>query len=135
MASGTWWVIHLQNGDIVNFALGAAGGPEGGLGTELATVTQSATKPTGYISGPYPTQAAAQKAAVTYNNSQAKSFNQPVTTVSEFLSRLTQASTWLRVLEVVLGVVVLAVGMARITNAVPVVTKIARTAAKGAVLA
>ena len=45
--------------------------------------------------------------------------------LTAFLARLSQASTWLRVAEVLLGVVLLAVGIARITNAVPIATQIA----------
>lgn len=41
------------------------------------------------------------------------------------LGPLFQANIWIRVGEVVLGLVILAVGLARITHAVPVATKIA----------
>jgi hypothetical protein len=46
--------------------------------------------------------------------------------VGEFVKGLGQASTWLRIGEGVLGLVLIAVGVARITNAVPVATKIAK---------
>ena len=46
----------------------------------------------------------------------------------EFLSRLEQASTWERVLLVALGGVLLAIGVAKVTDAVPVATKIAKSA-------
>lgn len=46
------------------------------------------------------------------------------------INALTQASTWIRIAEVVLGLVLIAVGVARLTNAVPLATKTARTAAK-----
>jgi len=46
--------------------------------------------------------------------------------VGDFFSRLTSANTWLRIGEGLLGVVLIAVGIARITNAVPIATKIAR---------
>ena len=42
------------------------------------------------------------------------------------LAPLFQASLWLRVAEVVLGLVLIAVGVARLTSAVPVATQIAR---------
>lgn len=45
--------------------------------------------------------------------------------ITDFLGRLTQAATWLRVAEVALGLVLIAVGLARITHAVPIATKIA----------
>ena len=44
----------------------------------------------------------------------------------DFLGRLGQASTWTRVAETVLGLILLAVGIARLTNAVPVATSIAK---------
>lgn len=46
--------------------------------------------------------------------------------VTGFLSALTNAATWLRVAEVGLGIILLAVGVAKLTNAVPVATKIAK---------
>lgn len=60
----------------------------------------------------------------------AVSIPNPLAAVGDFLSRLTQANTWIRVGEVLLGIVLLAVGVARLTNAVPAATKIAKTAAK-----
>ena len=45
--------------------------------------------------------------------------------IGDFLSRLGQASTWLRVGEVVLGLVLIAIGVAKMTDAVPIATKIA----------
>lgn len=47
--------------------------------------------------------------------------------IGDFFARLTEASTWIRVGEVVLGLILIAVGLARITKAVPVATKIAKT--------
>src|SRR6185437_13390911 len=52
----------------------------------------------------------------------------PLAGVSDFLSRLEQASTWERVLLIGLGGVLLAIGTAKITGAVPVATKIAKRA-------
>lgn len=46
--------------------------------------------------------------------------------VGEFVKGLGQASTWLRVGEGVLGLVLIAVGVARLTHAVPVATSIAK---------
>jgi hypothetical protein len=53
-----------------------------------------------------------------------------LTTVEGFLSTLTNSNTWLRVAEVILGLVLIAVGLAKLTNAVPVATRIAGKAAK-----
>lgn len=46
--------------------------------------------------------------------------------ISGFLSALANANTWVRVAEVLIGVVLIAVGIAELTNAVPAATKIAR---------
>lgn len=46
--------------------------------------------------------------------------------IGDFFGRLTEASTWIRVAEVVLGVILLAVGVARITHAVPAATRAAK---------
>lgn len=45
--------------------------------------------------------------------------------VGDFLGRLTQAATWERVGEVLLGLVLIAVGIAHMTKAVPIATAIA----------
>jgi hypothetical protein len=45
--------------------------------------------------------------------------------LSGFLSALTNPNTWLRVAEVGLGVILLAVGLAHLTGAVPAATKVA----------
>ena len=47
--------------------------------------------------------------------------------IGDFFQRLGQANTWLRVGEVVLGLILIAVGVARITRAVPVATSVAKT--------
>lgn len=53
---------------------------------------------------------------------------------SDVLKPLFQANIWIRVGEVALGIVLIAVGLARLTNAVPIATKIAGIAGKAAVL-
>jgi hypothetical protein len=45
--------------------------------------------------------------------------------IGDFASRLTQAHTWERVAEVLLGVILIAVGLAHMTRAVPIATAIA----------
>jgi hypothetical protein len=49
-------------------------------------------------------------------------------------SVLQSGSLWLRLAEGLLGIVLVAIGLARLTNAVPVATKIAKTAGAVAVL-
>lgn len=48
-----------------------------------------------------------------------------VNAIGDFANRLTKASTWERVGEVLLGVILISIGVAHLTNAVPVATKIA----------
>lgn len=43
------------------------------------------------------------------------------------LGPLFQAHIWIRVGEVAVGLILIAVGVAKLTNAVPIATKIART--------
>ena len=47
--------------------------------------------------------------------------------IGDFFARLTEASTWERVGTAALGLILIAIGLARITKAVPVATKIAKT--------
>lgn len=54
--------------------------------------------------------------------------------IGDFFHRLTEGSTWIRLGEGLLGIVLISVGIARLTHAVPVATKIARTAGAVAVL-
>lgn len=54
--------------------------------------------------------------------------------IGDFFGRLGQANTWIRVAEVGLGIVLISIGIAKITNAVPIATKIAKTAGAGALL-
>ena len=94
------------------------------------------------VLGPYATKADAQAAAKGAVSSgkigvqkPVNKIPNPVSGVTGFLSRLTEQSTWVRVAEVVLGLILIAVGVAKITHAVPIATKVAGIAAKGAVLA
>jgi hypothetical protein len=45
--------------------------------------------------------------------------------VGDFFQRLTQAHTWERIAEVVLGIILIGVGLAHMTHAVPIATAIA----------
>jgi hypothetical protein len=49
------------------------------------------------------------------------------------LANLTSANLWIRVGEIAVGLILLAVGLARLTDAVPVATQIAKTAGAAAV--
>jgi hypothetical protein len=52
-----------------------------------------------------------------------------IKSVTDFLSRLAEGNTWIRVAEVALGLMLIAVGVAKLTDAIPVATKIAKTLA------
>jgi hypothetical protein len=46
--------------------------------------------------------------------------------IGDFFQRLTQGNTWLRIGEGLLGIILIAVGLAHMTRAVPIATAIAR---------
>jgi len=78
----------------------------------------------------YPTQADAQsKTNGITGTSPLQQAGNTVTgalgSTADLIQRLTQASTWIRVAEVVLGLLFLAVGLAKLTNAIPLATKAA----------
>jgi hypothetical protein len=50
-----------------------------------------------------------------------------LTAVADFISRLTSANLWERIGEVVIGLILVAVGVAHITHAVPIATHIAKS--------
>jgi len=83
--------------------------------------------------GPYPTQAQAQAQKNAHPptgiaskiHSALSGATTAATGVGDFLGRLTQASTWIRVGEVLLGLALIIVGLAKLTTAVPAATKIA----------
>jgi hypothetical protein len=45
--------------------------------------------------------------------------------IGDFFGRLGQANTWIRIGEVALGLLLVAIGVAKMTNVVPIATKIA----------
>jgi hypothetical protein len=53
--------------------------------------------------------------------------------IGGFFSRLSQANTWIRLGEVLLGLVLIAIGLARMTNAIPLATKVAKAAGTAAI--
>jgi hypothetical protein len=58
-----------------------------------------------------------------------------LTAVPDFLSRLTSANLWERIGEVVIGLILICVGVAHITHAVPIATHIAKSVGAAAVMA
>lgn len=132
MSAEPWWVIPEGTlGQVVN-ALTS------GAALHVFTVKQAPSKPAGAVAGPYPTQAAAQAKATALN--QGATATPPHVAAQAGQDVLTQsginAGNWLlQIGEVLLGIVLLAIGVAHITKAVPAATKIAKTAGAGALLA
>lgn len=111
----------------------------GGVTPYLAFVSQSKTDGAKNLAGPFPTQAAAQAWADSYNknphnpkagNDLSKSgsiaTNDQPPSVPDILGKVNASNLILRVAEIGLGLVLIAVGVAKLTTAVPVATKIAR---------
>lgn len=109
---GTWYVISV---------------PTSARGSAKVEVSQKPF-PVGSteVSGPYATKAEAQAAAKkTGTGIPLPHIPNPLSGVEAIF----QANIWIRVAEVVLGLVLVAVGLAKLTNAVPAATKIAKVVA------
>lgn len=90
-------------------------------------VVQQATKPNSTAKGPYTTQAQAQSQADSLN---AGSQNVVTQAASQDVFHGLNLSTWiLRIGEILLGVVLIGVGVAKLTGAENVVSKAAKVAA------
>lgn len=118
-----WWVV--PQGTIGNVISDLSAIAHGSLTVgSLVHVVQSPTPPSGFIDGPYPTQAAAEAAAsrlngaVTSAASNANPANTTpqqaiagaipgVTDIGDFFHRLSEGETWTRVAEVALGGIIL----------------------------
>lgn len=127
----SWWVVNQVT---------RPGGARGPQQTNYVVV-QGDTAPVNKVAGPFATQADAdnwRNDANAYGNSPASAAAQTakdaanaagkltgLNAIGDFFSRLTQSNTWLRIGEGVLGIILIAVGIARMTHAVPIATKIA----------
>ena len=121
--SKQWWVVE-----------GVVGGPSQ---PSLYNIVQSSAKPTSQgqvVAGPFATKAQAQawitKTETDLPGAHLAGLGAPnplsgLSSIGDFFSRLGEANTWIRVGEVVIGVILIAVGVAETTNAVPIATKIA----------
>ncbi len=136
--AASWWVVP---DDALQTALYDATHAIDSQGYPGA-VKESAAKPTPGSYGPYATQAAAQaeltSLGAAQHAKQTTTVSGPlsgIAAVGDFFQRLTQANTWERIGEVVLGLILIAVGVAHITHAVPVATTVAKAAGTAAVIA
>lgn len=100
----------------------------------------------GQTNAGFPTKTAAQNAANAFNKNPgpplggvqapgvAPGINSPLPKI-DLLGNVNVGAWLLRIGEVLLGIVLIAVGVAHVTHAVPIATKIAKTAGAGALLA
>src|SRR5690242_19373354 len=107
-----WWVVNQ---------ISRPGGPRGPQQSNFVIV-QAATRPVNTVAGPFSTQADAeawQTSANTAGNSPGSAIggaaNAALTSLNP-LAPLFQANLWLRVLEVGLGIVLIGVGLAKLTG-------------------
>lgn len=127
MAAASWWVVNQ---------ISRPGGPRGPQQTSYQVV-QSAARPVNAIAGPFPSMAAAvawQTGANTAGNSPGSAAGGVATAIGSatglsgitgFLSQLGSANLWIRVGEVAIGLILIAIGVAQLTHVVPIATKIA----------
>lgn len=141
----TWWVVIPQSDqgkpakqlEYVDFRVQY---PAGSAGDKAMRARRPYNDPTFqtvvYWKGPFATEAEAKKAQnpQQYSPNPLKDPGQSgsspfggLAAIGDFFARLGQPNTWIRAGEVVLGLILIAVGLARITKAVPVATKIAKT--------
>lgn len=111
-----WWLVNQ---------ITRPGGPRGPQQTNYVVI-QSAGRPINAISGPYATKTDALNAR---NNANAAG-NSPLSgataiaeskfsglsAIGDFANKLTQANTWLRIAEALLGIVLIGVALAKITG-------------------
>ena len=126
-----WWLIAY-------LPLGSAYTYEVFQGTQAQAQAKASLAVNGKVLGPYPSQAAAVAAEKTQptNPNATPVINLPsvpgiagVQQIGTFFGSLGQANTWIRVGEVILGLILIAVGVARLTHAVPAITKVAEAVA------
>jgi hypothetical protein len=132
-----WWVIpegtigQSISQFIHDFESGSPSSVQG-IGA-LYTVTQAASKPSGAMSGPYSTKAKAQAAADALNGTITSSTQQtPQNVGSGITGWLSQGSLWMRIGEILVGLVLLGIGVNSLLKGAPlkVVTSTAGIAAK-----
>jgi hypothetical protein len=141
-----WWIVYWSHPQTGRGAVAANGhayiqaGDSAGADAAYLTSAPIGTVITNIL-GPYSTQAAAQAAASNPDLSVTGATTSGAATnfsflpnpldylkgIAAFFDDLGSANLWVRVGEVVLGLMLIAVGVAKLTHAVPVATKIAGT--------
>jgi hypothetical protein len=121
----SWWVVPEGSiGQIVNIF---SNGPS--TTHQIVHAVQSAGKPANVIAGPFSSESEAAASALAYNKKISGPLPQQVAAeagsalnltglaaIGDFFHRFTEASTWMRVGTALLGVILIAVGMARVTG-------------------
>lgn len=138
MAAGQWWIV--REGTLGQIVSSFAPSQFFDLSVQW-TVKQSATRPNASAKGPYPSQAAARQAADQLNSQEsglgpaaaaaakaAASAAATATGTTGLVSRLEQGSTWVRVGEVLLGVLLIGIGLAHLTGAQNLISKAVKAA-------
>lgn len=128
MATGSWWVVNQPVGI----------SPKARFTNYV--IVQAAARPVNAVAGPFATQAQAaawQTSANTAGNSPGSAIGGTVnaaassipglSAIGDFFGALTQSATWIRVVKVIVGGVMLVVGIAHMSGASG---KIAETARK-----
>lgn len=157
--TGNWWLVfYTQSQASVSSRLDPVSSPSGTNTATGSIVVEAATSALAHsvaqrilgsnassinnISGPYASQPAAETAGQQADSTIAKATqagNIPnplsgLAAVGDFFQRLTQASTWIRVAEVGIGIVVILVVLDKLTEGTPANSAV-HTAAKVAMVA
>lgn len=133
-----WWVVNQVS---------RPGGPRGPQQTNYV-IEESPTRPVNTVAGPFATKADAQAwqtGANTAGNSPGSAIGGAADaaanatglgSVGDFLSRLSNSNTWVRLGEVVIGLILVAIGLNSMLKGKPlqIVTGAAGTVGKAAML-
>lgn len=114
---------------------GVGGGTPGSSAGWKIVEAKNAAQKNSYLSQGYDVWFSSDSAAKSFLSSEESPYQsgEPqnaipgLTQIGDFFGLLTQSNTWIRLGQIVLGVILVAVGLARVTHAVPAATKIAKT--------
>jgi hypothetical protein len=126
------WVTQGQTSNTISGPWGSEAAAKKGAEQTLGTQSLTGWRGTAAVLGAAVTGAGNSilgggitPGAISAGESAGQSTFTGLAAVGDFFQRLTQASTWERVGEVVLGLLLIAVGVAHMTHAVPIATKLA----------
>jgi hypothetical protein len=131
-----WYVINASpydigkvNNDGEKYGVEATNWPASVIffQTEAEASAYSVSKGGAGSGGPTATTSKAADAAVSTASNVTNLAIPGVSQIGTFFSSLGEANTWIRFGEVVLGLILLGIGVARLTHAIPVATQVAKT--------